>query len=90
MRTRTLFPGDFQAKSALRAGLGVGYLNQDSLSAAKFVAHKFATVDDKKKGWLLLSKSRGRGGLLDNVSQVFMGRLNGDLQIKSSGDKGSS
>ncbi|KAK5991435.1 Hybrid PKS-NRPS synthetase lepA [Cladobotryum mycophilum] len=65
-------------------GIAKGYLAEEQ-TQAKFVENQFASAEDKAKGWTKMYRSGDKGRLLKDGSLVFMGRLDGETQIKLRG-----
>lgn len=67
------------------AGAAFGYLNNDKLTKAKFVADKNASAEYVNRGWTIAYRSGDMGRLNPDGSLVFEGRIEGDSQIKLNG-----
>ncbi|KAI1776647.1 hybrid PKS-NRPS PsoA [Hypoxylon cercidicola] len=76
------FPGEICIGGA---GTALGYRNRPEETAAKFIPNKFATLDDEAKGWTTLYRSGDKGRLLEDGSLHFLGRMDGDTQVKIHG-----
>ncbi|KAL2071167.1 hypothetical protein VTL71DRAFT_12402 [Oculimacula yallundae] len=66
-------------------GVAIGYLDLEDLSHEKFISDPFATASDIEKGWSRLYCTGDRGRLLPDGRLVFLGRMEGDTQIKLRG-----
>ncbi|KAL2045414.1 hypothetical protein ABVK25_012126 [Lepraria finkii] len=67
------------------AGLALGYFDLPELTKSKFVSDPFAAQEDIAKGWTKMFKTGDKGRLLADGSLTFMGRKEGDTQIKLRG-----
>ncbi|KAF4539201.1 Beta-ketoacyl synthase [Lasiodiplodia theobromae] len=67
------------------AGVVLGYVNLPEQTAAKFCPDPFAGPEDVTKGWTTLYKTGDKGRLQKDGSVVFMGRIDGDTQVKLRG-----
>ncbi|KAH8709939.1 Polyketide synthase-nonribosomal peptide synthetase [Beauveria bassiana] len=76
----TGFPGEIYIGGI---GVGNGYLNNSALTQAKFLPNTFNS--DPSYGSVYRTGDRGR--LLNDGSLVFLGRLEGDSQIKLRGQR---
>ncbi|KAL9095162.1 MAG: hypothetical protein Q9165_002418 [Trypethelium subeluteriae] len=66
-------------------GVAAGYLDNDILTAEKFLPDKFATAARKAKGWTTMFRTGDRGRLRQDGTVTFEGRIAGDTQIKLRG-----
>ncbi|KAF8849221.1 putative PKS-NRPS protein [Acephala macrosclerotiorum] len=76
------FPGEMVCGGA---SISQCYLHQKELSAAKWVADPFASNDDLAKGWNRMYRTGDRAKMLPDGRFVFLGRINGDNQVKLRG-----
>jgi aspyridone synthetase (hybrid polyketide synthase/nonribosomal peptide synthetase) len=76
------FPGEICVGGA---GVARGYLDLPELTLSKFVEDPFALPEDAAKGWSKMYRTGDKGRLLEDGSLIFMGRLDGDTQIKLRG-----
>lgn len=76
------FPGEICVGGT---GVALGYLDLAELNKSKFVEDPFALPEDSAKGWSRMYRTGDKGRLLKDGSLVFMGRLDGDTQIKLRG-----
>jgi acyl-coenzyme A synthetase/AMP-(fatty) acid ligase/thioester reductase-like protein len=79
----TGFPGEIAV-----GGVGVarGYLQgEEPKRTRKFIHNTFAPEDYTKNGWTTMYKTGDKGFLSDDGSLVFLGRLEGDRQVKLRG-----
>ncbi|KAA8894529.1 hybrid PKS-NRPS [Sphaerosporella brunnea] len=67
------------------AGVGLRYIDDDVLTRDKFIPDPFASSEDIERGWTRLYRSGDRGRLLNDGSVIFLGRMDGDSQIKLRG-----
>lgn len=67
------------------SGVATGYLNLPEHTASKFVQDPHASPEDIAKGWSMMYRTGDKGCLLDDGTLVFMGRLDGDNQVKVNG-----
>ena len=67
------------------AGISRGYLGKKELTAAKWVKDPFASAEDQAKGWNRMYRTGDRAKLLPDGQLVFLGRIDGDQQIKLRG-----
>jgi amino acid adenylation domain-containing protein/thioester reductase-like protein len=81
----TGFPGEIYIGGI---GVGEGYLNRDELNMLKFILDIYRNVvSDRQNEQELMYRTGDRGRLLADGSLVFMGRLDGDSQIKLRGQR---
>ncbi|KAE8134361.1 hypothetical protein BDV38DRAFT_164443 [Aspergillus pseudotamarii] len=66
-------------------GVALGYWNLPDLDKQKFIHDPFASSADRRLGWTRLYKTGDRGRLGPDGGLIFMGRLDGDTQIKLRG-----
>jgi amino acid adenylation domain-containing protein len=76
------FPGEICIGGT---GLALEYFKQPDLNKTKFLKDPFATSEDVARGWTRMYKTGDRGRLSDDGSLIFMGRKDGDTQIKLRG-----
>lgn len=76
------FPGEVCIGGA---GVALGYFDLPELTKSKFVPDPFAAQEDTAKGWTKMFKTGDKGRLLADGSLMFMGRKEGDTQIKLRG-----
>lgn len=67
------------------AGVSLGYLNNAKLTQLKFVNDKFASPDDRERGWHRMYRTGDKGRFLCEGSLEYFGRMDGDLQVKLRG-----
>lgn len=65
------------------AGVGLGYLNQHSLTANKFLPDPFVTSEDKAAGWTTMHRTGDLGRWRDDGTLLIEGRI--DTQVKLRG-----
>ncbi|KAB8262724.1 hypothetical protein BDV32DRAFT_147272 [Aspergillus pseudonomiae] len=66
-------------------GVALGYWNLPDLDKRKCIHDPFASSADRRLGWKRLYKTGDRGRLGPDGGLIFMGRLDGDTQIKLRG-----
>ncbi|PNY25599.1 Nonribosomal peptide synthetase [Tolypocladium capitatum] len=76
------FPGEIFIGGV---GVGKGYLNRKDLTNNKFLPDTFSPVSQRRPGVVYRTGDRGR--LLNDNTVVFLGRLEGDTQIKLRGQR---
>jgi aspyridone synthetase, hybrid polyketide synthase / nonribosomal peptide synthetase len=76
------FPGEICIGGV---GIALGYLDLPELNNTKFVSNPFATPEDLANGWTRMYKTGDQGLLAQDGSLIFMGRKDGDTQIKLRG-----
>ncbi|KMU74734.1 tyrocidine synthetase 1 [Coccidioides immitis RMSCC 3703] len=76
------FPGEICIGSA---SLALGYLNDESLTAKKFVSHPFPSGQLASYGLDKIYRSGDKGRLKENGLLEILGRIDGDTQIKLRG-----
>ncbi|PKX89257.1 uncharacterized protein P174DRAFT_507588 [Aspergillus novofumigatus IBT 16806] len=67
------------------AGVSLGYLKSQEQTDAKFVQDPFASQEDIARGWTKMYRTGDMGRLLEDGTLVFMGRIDGDNQVKLNG-----
>ncbi|KAH6650452.1 hypothetical protein F5144DRAFT_45973 [Chaetomium tenue] len=68
------------------AGVGLGYLNNDQLSAQRFIANPYASPTFVSRGWTTMHPTGDRGRLSpDGGGLILEGRIDGDTQVKLGG-----
>ncbi|EAW16804.1 putative hybrid NRPS/PKS enzyme [Aspergillus fischeri NRRL 181] len=67
------------------AGVSLGYLNFPEQTDVKFVQDPFASPEDIASGWTKMYRTGDMGRLLEDGTLVFMGRMDGDNQVKLNG-----
>jgi hybrid polyketide synthase/nonribosomal peptide synthetase ACE1 len=67
------------------AGVSLGYLDNETLSAEKFLPNPWATPEYTKNGWTKMYRTGDRGRLTPDGHVLFHGRIEGDLQVKLRG-----
>ncbi|GME34422.1 Beta-ketoacyl synthase [Neofusicoccum parvum] len=67
------------------AGVALGYLGLPEQTEAKFRPDPFADADDVARGWTTMYRTADKGRLQSDGSVIFMGRMDGDTQIKLRG-----
>lgn len=67
------------------AGVALGYLNNDDLTAERFIPDKFASTEYISKGWTSMHRTGDKGRFQDNGSILIEGRIVGDTQVKLRG-----
>ncbi|PGH19023.1 hypothetical protein AJ79_00057 [Helicocarpus griseus UAMH5409] len=67
------------------AGVALGYLNNNSLTAEKFLGDKHASPFFESQGWTRIHRSGDRGQLTQDGQLVLLGRIGGDTQVKIGG-----
>ncbi|RYP52198.1 hypothetical protein DL768_002589 [Monosporascus sp. mg162] len=78
----TGFPGEIYIGGA---GVASGYLGDTNRTQERFVRDPFATPEHIAKGWSIMYRSSDRGRLMEDGSLIFLGRMEGDTQIKLRG-----
>ncbi|KAI1172111.1 hypothetical protein F4777DRAFT_593117 [Nemania sp. FL0916] len=78
----TGYPGEIFVGGA---GITCGYLGDPKRTQERFVQDPFATPEHITRGWDTMYQTRDRGRLLDDGSLIFLGRMEGDTQIKLRG-----
>ncbi|PON22311.1 beta-ketoacyl synthase domain-containing protein [Trichoderma gamsii] len=76
------FPGEICIAGA---GNSIGYVNQPQETASKFTPDRVSPVEDINRGWNTLYHTGDKGRMLDNGLLEFIGRLDGDSQVKIRG-----
>lgn len=76
------FPGEICIGGA---GVGLGYFDIPELTKAKFLPDPFAAPEDISKGWSRMYRSGDKGLLSQDGSLIFIGRKDGDTQVKLRG-----
>ncbi|PBP20217.1 hybrid PKS-NRPS protein [Diplocarpon rosae] len=76
------FPGEMVCGGA---SISQGYLGQQELTAAKWVPDPFASDADLAKGWSRMYRTGDRAKMLPDGRFVFLGRIDGDNQVKLRG-----
>jgi hybrid polyketide synthase/nonribosomal peptide synthetase ACE1 len=67
------------------AGVSPGYLNNESLTADKFLDNPWMSPEFAKNGWTKMYRTGDRGRITPEGQVLFHGRIEGDLQIKLRG-----
>ena len=67
------------------ASISRGYLGKEQLTVARWVKDPFASPEDQAKGWNRMYRTGDKAKLLPNGQFVFLGRIEGDQQIKLRG-----
>lgn len=67
------------------ASISRGYLGKEELTATKWVPDPFASQEDQANGWNRMYRTGDKAKLLPNGQLVFLGRIEGDQQIKLRG-----
>ena len=65
--------------------ISLGYLYNDALTKAKYVSDKISSQDESAEGWETLYRSGDKGRMLNDGSVIYLGRMDGDSQIKLRG-----
>ncbi|KFY01771.1 hypothetical protein O988_02546 [Pseudogymnoascus sp. VKM F-3808] len=76
------FPGEICIGGA---GLALGYFKETLLNKTKFLKDPFALPEDVARGWTMMHRTGDQGILNRDGSLVFIGRKDGDTQIKLRG-----
>ncbi|RYP16924.1 hypothetical protein DL765_004848 [Monosporascus sp. GIB2] len=76
------FPGEVYIGGV---GVACGYLRNEKLSNERFLPDPFADQDDAERGWTRMYRTGDKGRLLPNGALSFLGRIDGDSQIKLRG-----
>ncbi|KAH8817006.1 polyketide synthase [Xylogone sp. PMI_703] len=76
------FPGEICV-----GGVGVtdGYLNRPDETVQKFIENPFVSTQDVENSWTKLYRSGDKGRILEDGSIEFLGRIDGDTQVKVRG-----
>ncbi|KAL9039337.1 MAG: hypothetical protein Q9214_004919, partial [Letrouitia sp. 1 TL-2023] len=67
------------------ASITHGYLSKEELTATKWVPDPFASEDDQAIGWDRMYRTGDKAKLLPDGQLVFLGRIDGDQQVKLRG-----
>ncbi|KAI9776743.1 MAG: putative Hybrid PKS-NRPS biosynthetic cluster [Geoglossum umbratile] len=67
------------------AGVGLGYLSNQELTAQKFVPDPFVPDEYRQQGWTTMHLTGDRGVLRPDGALIIQGRISGDTQIKLRG-----
>lgn len=67
------------------AGVSPGYLNNESLTADKFLDNPWMSPEFAKNGWTKMYRTGDRGRMTPEGQVLFHGRIEGDLQINPAG-----
>lgn len=67
------------------AGVSSGYLEDEALTAQKFLPDPFASSDFQAKGWRTMYRTGDRGRLREDGALICEGRIDGDTQVKLRG-----
>jgi len=67
------------------AGVSLGYLNNDVLTAEKFIEDNHASAFFQSHSWNRIHRSGDRGRLTEDGRLVLLGRVEGDTQVKLGG-----
>ncbi|KAK8914934.1 Fusarin C synthetase [Metarhizium anisopliae] len=67
------------------AGIALGYLRRDKLNKEKFLPDPFASADNRARGWCRMYRTGDKAKFLPDGRIVFLGRIQGDSQIKLRG-----
>ncbi|OPB36124.1 hypothetical protein A0O28_0108990 [Trichoderma guizhouense] len=77
------FPGEICIGGA---GVASGYVNRPEETATKFIANTISPIQDvAARGWDKLYRTGDKGRMLESGLLDFMGRLEGDSQVKIRG-----
>ncbi|KAI9830142.1 MAG: hypothetical protein M1819_005819 [Sarea resinae] len=78
------FPGEIVIAGA---GVALGYLNNPELTQLKFLSDPFVTPDNiaSARGWNRMYRTGDKGRLLTTGDFAYLGRMDGDSQIKLRG-----
>ncbi|KAF9779409.1 fus1 actin binding activity protein [Fusarium sp. DS 682] len=66
-------------------GVAMGYLNKKDLTDVRFLPDPFASDDDVARGWVRMYRTGDKARLLSDGRLSFLGRIDGDTQIKLRG-----
>nr|ALQ32967.1 putative polyketide synthase [Fusarium sp. NRRL 25184] len=66
-------------------GVVVGYLNRKDLTDARFLHDPFASSEDVARGWTRMYRTGDKARFLPDGRLCFIGRIDGDTQIKLRG-----
>lgn len=67
------------------ASISLGYLGKEQLTTAKWVKDPFSSPEDQANGWNRMYRTGDKAKLLPDGQLVFLGRMEGDQQIKLRG-----
>ena len=67
------------------ASISQGYLGKKELTATKWLPDPFASPEDQANGWNRMYRTGDKAKLLPDGQLVFLGRIEGDQQIKLRG-----
>nr|ACS68554.1 hybrid PKS-NRPS protein [Metarhizium anisopliae] len=67
------------------AGIALGYLRRDKLNKEKFLPDPFASADNRARGWCRMYRTGDKAKFLPDGRIVFLGRIQGDSQVKLRG-----
>ncbi|KAL4936458.1 hypothetical protein BDV06DRAFT_233408 [Aspergillus oleicola] len=66
-------------------GVARGYLNNEAANKAKFIPSPHATPELRQLGWDRSYRTGDKGFVLDDGTMVYLGRIDGDSQVKIHG-----
>lgn len=69
------------------AGVAWGYLNNQELTAQRFIPDEFASAEYRSNGWTTMHRTGDRGRLRRDGALMIEGRIQGDTQIKLRGQR---
>ena len=67
------------------AGVSPGYFRASEQTESKFVQDPFASSEDVARGWSKMYRTGDMGRMLEDGTLVFLGRMEGDNQVKLNG-----
>ncbi|KAF2464144.1 acetyl-CoA synthetase-like protein, partial [Lindgomyces ingoldianus] len=76
------FPGEIYIGGV---GVACGYLHNDKLSRERFLPDPFASREYSQRGWNRMYRTGDKGRLLPDGALAFLGRIEGDSQVKLRG-----
>lgn len=76
------FPGEIMIGGC---GIGIGYLNEEKLTAEKFLPNKLVSFEHREKGWNVTYRTGDIGRMKKDGTILYEGRREGDTQVKVRG-----
>ncbi|KAL4789182.1 hypothetical protein BDV19DRAFT_395282 [Aspergillus venezuelensis] len=66
-------------------GVARGYSDNETANKTKFIPNPYATTELRQLGWDRLYRTGDMGFMLENGTMVYLGRIDGDTQVKIHG-----